>query len=103
MKRLSENGNSAHEVGQKRANRFGLYDMLGNIWEWVNDWWDWNYYQNSPSQDPTGPASGQERVMRGGAWFYGSKSIRVSFRGWFNPAGRMDVSGIRCAREVDVP
>jgi serine/threonine-protein kinase len=60
-------GGQTHDVAQKRANGFGLYDMLGNVWEWVNDWDDPNYYQNSPSQDPPGAASGQFRVLRGGS------------------------------------
>jgi len=55
LKRLADNGNNLHEVGQKRPNAFGLFDVLGNVWEWVNDWYNTNYYQSSPSQDPPGP------------------------------------------------
>ena len=101
--RLNENGNGLHEVGLKRANGFGLYDMLGNVEEWVNDWYDANYYRTSPSQDPQGPASGSYRVLRGGSWYHDSRGIRVS--------GRYDdrltlggtSGGFRCAREVFAP
>jgi formylglycine-generating enzyme required for sulfatase activity len=65
---LDENGSDMYEVGQKRANGFALYDMLGNVWEWVNDWYDKNYYHVSPPQDPSGPTSGLMRVVRGGNW-----------------------------------
>jgi formylglycine-generating enzyme required for sulfatase activity len=55
-------------VGQKQANSLGFHDLSGNVWEWVNDWWSATAYQSSPSTDPTGPATGQYRVLRGGSW-----------------------------------
>ena len=103
VKRLNENGNGMHEVGQKRANGLGLFDMLGNVWEWVNDWWDQSYYQNSPSEDPSGPTSGQQRVLRGGSWVGGPRDIRASLRNRRNPGNRDFDLGFRCAREVDIP
>jgi serine/threonine-protein kinase len=101
----NNSGQKTHEVGQKRANGFGLYDVLGNVWEWVNDWYDQNYYQNSPSQVPSGPASGQLRLLRGGSWNFDPRYVRVSFRGWFDPAYRGDyvVVGLRCGGEVARP
>ena len=99
----NNSGGQTHEVAQKRANGFGLYDTLGNVWEWVNDWFDENYYQHSPSEDPSGPTSGQERVLRGGSWDFGPRYVRVSDRGRYVPVGRDNNGGVRCARQVDSP
>ena len=101
--RLRENGNGAHEVAQKRANGFGLYDMLGNVKEWVSDWYDDHYYQSSPSRDPQGPPSWQERVLRGGSWDYHTGEVRVSNRNLTFPSERKDDDGFRCGREVVAP
>jgi formylglycine-generating enzyme required for sulfatase activity len=90
-------------VGQKRANGFGLYDMPGNVWEWLNDWYDQNYYQNSPSQDPTGPTSGALRVLRGVSWIDNRRDARVSARLASFPADRNDSYGFRCVGEVFAP
>ena len=100
---MNENGNGTHEVAQKQANGFGLYDVLGNVWEWVNDWYDQNYYQNSPPQDPSGPVSGEERVLRGGNWYYGPRVVRVSVRHKSDPALIYKGVGIRCGGEVFAP
>jgi formylglycine-generating enzyme required for sulfatase activity len=94
-------GDRMHDVGQKRANGFGLYDMLGNVEEWVNDWY--GNYQDRPSQDPQGPSSGQERVLRGGSWCSNSGFVRVSNRNWHGPDPLCYDSGVRCAGEVGDP
>jgi formylglycine-generating enzyme required for sulfatase activity len=99
--RLKENGNAMHEVGQKRANGFGLSDVLGNVWEWVNDWYDDKYYQNGPSQNPPGPTSGRYRVLRGGSWFNLPRFVRVSIRAGFSPDVRNLSYGFRCRREAE--
>jgi formylglycine-generating enzyme required for sulfatase activity len=93
-------GDHTHNVAEKRANSFGLYDMLGNVLEWVNDWYQANYYENSPAQDPQGPSGGQYRVMRGGAWQFVPPYIRVSRRrGDAGPATRIGNVGFRCGGE----
>jgi serine/threonine-protein kinase len=97
----NNSGGQTHDVARKRRNGFGLYDMLGNVWQWVNDWYDESYYQSSPSQDPAGPTSGQYRVLRGGSWCDSPRVVRVSNRIGSCPAGRSDGYGFRCGGEVE--
>jgi formylglycine-generating enzyme required for sulfatase activity len=99
----NNSGEQPHNVAQKHPNGFGLYDMLGNAWEWVNDWYDENYYQHSPSQDPTGATSVNERVLRGGSWYDDPGFVRVSYRGWDGPGNRGNGVGFRCGGEVAGP
>jgi formylglycine-generating enzyme required for sulfatase activity/predicted Ser/Thr protein kinase len=103
--RLKENANSIHDVGLKRSNRFGLYDILGNAWEWVIDRYDENYYQNSPSQDPQGPTRAEvdERVLRGGSWNDPPSYVRASSRMGFNSDLPFNNIGFRCGGEVFAP
>jgi sulfatase modifying factor 1 len=61
-------------------NGYGLYAMCGGVWEWTSDWYDRDYYQNSPETDPRGPATGEEKVLRGGSWADCADAVSVSFR-----------------------
>jgi formylglycine-generating enzyme required for sulfatase activity len=96
-------GNETHDVAQKRANGFGLFDVLGNAWEWVDGWYDEHYYQSSPSQDPPGPSSGPGRVLRGGAWFNPAGVARVSARVSGGLGGSSSGISFRCEEEVSSP
>jgi formylglycine-generating enzyme required for sulfatase activity len=95
------NGNSSnktHPVGQKQPNSFGLYDMIGNVWEMCSDWKDDGYYASSPLKDPQGPSPGKGRVLRGGSGFSGGYEERVSWRSWRYPEKGLDI-GFRLCRE----
>jgi serine/threonine-protein kinase len=81
-----------------QPNGYGLYDMAGNVWEWVADWYDSDYYSNSPSSNPTGPSSGQYRVLRGGSSNYDSSYIRSTYRYRYSPDYSDYLLGFRCAR-----
>ena len=79
------------------ANGYGLYDVGGNVWEWVNDWYHEDYYEVSPSNDPQGFPDGTEKVLRGGS-FSGELGMRVAFRLHFSPIIENTIIGFRCAR-----
>jgi formylglycine-generating enzyme required for sulfatase activity len=84
---------------QKQPNGYGLYDMLGNVMEWCSDFYGGSYYGASPAADPTGPSSGQERVLRGGLWAYGAQYSRASNRTRVLANVRLNLFGFRVCRE----
>jgi formylglycine-generating enzyme required for sulfatase activity len=86
-------------VGSFAPNPFGLYDTAGNIWEWVQDWYDSDYYRNSPPHDPKGPYSGTSRVLRGGAWFFTASDCRAAVRYRVGPGRRAGDLGFRLLRQ----
>jgi len=88
--------NMTHPVGTKQANPWGLHDMLGNVWEWVEDWFAVHYPDGSAT-DPKGPESGKVRTLRGGAWSMVRRSAHSSFRGGPGPAIPGNHIGLRCA------
>jgi len=78
------------------ANPYGVMDMAGNVWEWVNDWY--GGYSVSPVSNPQGPATGTTRVLRGGSWLNGDYDVRSANRGYSDPAVWFIIYGFRCAR-----
>jgi formylglycine-generating enzyme required for sulfatase activity len=94
----SNSGGSIHDVGTKQANGWGLYDMHGNVWEWVQDWYDSGYYAKSPTTDPVGPSSGSYRVSRGGGWSATTVFLRSADRYGNSLSDRFNFLGFRVVR-----
>ncbi len=87
-----------HPVGQKNPNKWGLYDMYGNVLEWCSDWY--GNYPTGHMTDPKGLKEGSHKVVRGGSWHDFSRSCTSSFRNAFHPGSRYDVVGLRIARTM---
>ena len=88
-------GGKTHEVATKKANKYGLYDMSGNVWEWCWDWWS----RSTPSGgwDPVGASSGSYRVFRGGSWINGASRCERAYRNFIGPGRSNSYLGLRLA------
>lgn len=96
-------GGHPRPVGKKKPNAWGLYDMAGNLWQWCNDFYQVDYYTQSPKQDPRGPDEGKTKVVRGGAWRFSADNCRAGYRynespGYADVCFGYDIYGFRCVR-----
>jgi formylglycine-generating enzyme required for sulfatase activity len=85
---------------EKSESPYGVYHMAGNIWEWVADWYEDVYYEDSPEKDPLGPESGESKVLRGGNWYYKAYYLRSVYRFNDTPESLKVWQGVRCAKSI---
>ena len=81
-------------------NGYGLYNIVGMVWEWCSDWFAPDYYEKSPAKNPLGPESGEYKVLRGGSWFNASNVLRVGIRNFIAPEALDESTGFRCVKDV---
>jgi formylglycine-generating enzyme required for sulfatase activity len=91
----TNSGETPHPVGTRKPNKYGLSDMHGNVWEWVADYYNKDYYATRPTRDPQGPETGQEHVIRGGSWAFDAELARSGNRA--STKRPNDDIGFRCA------
>lgn len=91
----ADSDKKTHAVGLKKPNGLGIYDMSGNVWEWVQDRYGDVYYEESPRDNPQGPTSGSTRVLRGGGWFCSAGDDRAAIRSGSSPSSRYSYLGFR--------
>jgi formylglycine-generating enzyme required for sulfatase activity len=89
-------GQKTHPVGQKKPNNYGLYDMIGNVWEWCGDWFDSTYYEKKVSDNPKGPDSDMHRIFRGASWQSDPSVLRSAARDGAVPEDQSYLFGFRC-------
>jgi formylglycine-generating enzyme required for sulfatase activity len=90
----------AYELGK---SPYGIFDLAGNVWEWVRDWYDGEYYSKSPERNPVNETEAQYRVVRGGSWDSDPSFLRTAYRGWREPESRTHFVGFRCVLLVASP
>ncbi len=90
-------------IYEKGKSPYGVYDVAGNVWEWVADWYDATYYSRSPRRNPKGPATGTRRVIRSSGWQVETPQVRIFTRVASQPLDRNHSTGFRCAADVSTP
>ena len=93
-------GTTAVGIYLEGGSPYGANDMLGNVFQWVADWYDENYYPKMPTSDPLGPTQGTQRVVRGGGWFSNQSLLHTAWRRSKGVEETSDTTGFRCARDV---
>lgn len=89
-----------HPVGKKMPNTLDIYDQSGNVWELCADWYDEDYYKESPEKNPKGPQNGEYLVCRGGSWYAASNYNRLTYRDKMEPFNNGPDIGFRCVKDT---